>query len=49
MDFQTFHRRSREFGKLARQGSNIALHLMKDKLGELRESFSWFTPSYVDQ
>ena len=49
MDFQAYHRRSREFVKLARKGSNIAHNLVKDTLGEPRESFSWFTPTYVDQ
>jgi hypothetical protein len=49
MGFWTFHRRSKEFAELARQRSNIECHLMKDKLGERRESFSWFMQRYVDQ
>jgi hypothetical protein len=49
MDFQTFNRRFREFAELARQGSNIERHLMKNKLGECRESFNWFMQTYVDQ
>jgi len=49
MAFRTFNRRCRESAELVRQGSNIERHLMKDKLGERRESFSWFMQTYVDQ
>lgn len=49
MAFPTFSRRFKEFVELARQGSNIERHLSKDKLGERRESFSWFMQTYVDQ
>jgi len=49
MDFQTFSRRFREFVELAKQESNIERHLMKDKIGECRGSFSWFMQTYVDQ
>jgi hypothetical protein len=49
MDFQTFNKRFREFVELAKKGSNIECHLMKDKLGECNGSFSWFMQTYVDQ
>jgi len=49
MDFHTFNKRFREFVELSMQGRNIECHLIKDKLGGRRESFSWFMQTYVDQ
>jgi hypothetical protein len=45
MDFLTSGSKFRVY---VRQGSNTERHLMKDKLREHKESFSWFMQTFVD-
>lgn len=48
MDFRISNNKYRVFAELARQGSSTERHLMKDKLREHKEPFSWFMQTFVD-
>jgi hypothetical protein len=48
MDFLIFNNRHRVFVEIARQGSNINHHLMKDNIGENINPFHWFMQMFVD-